>query len=163
MQRMSPARRPGWVTLDALLALGLWSALGLSLVWQTRALLVQQRQDWQQAQAADWLADGYERLRLAHLSGPHSLAWGQQVSGTDCISNECDPASWRDSLLADWQNRVVRDLPQAQTWLAPWSQDARLQVLGLRWPQRGTSAQKLPLNGETCPSDWRCLVALVWP
>lgn len=156
-------RAMGWVTLDALLALSLWAALGLSMIWQTRALLAQQRNLWQQSQALEWLGDLHERLRLTRLSAPHRLAWGEKASGGDCSERDCDPTAWRDHLLADWQNRLGQEWPQAQAWLAPWANDARLQVSGLRWPERGSAAQSLKVNGETCPSGWRCVVTLGWP
>ncbi|MEY2622102.1 MAG: hypothetical protein RIT26_1922 [Pseudomonadota bacterium] len=157
------AQRCGWVTLDALLALSLWASLGLGMIWQTRAVLVQQRNLWQQTQALEWLGDLHERLRLARLAAPLSLGWGETVRGDDCSLRDCDPAAWRDHLLADWQNRLGQEWPQAQVWLAPWAADARLQASGLRWPERGSAAQGLKVNGETCPSGWRCVVTLGWP
>jgi hypothetical protein len=163
MQRMNGKRHTGWATLDALLALGLWSTLGLGLVWQTRSLWVAQRALWQQTAAAEWQADLFERLRLARSATPVVLSWGQSFQGGDCVQNDCDPNAWRNSLLADWQTRMRLDLPQAQAWLAPWSGNTQVQVLGLRWPERGVQMQNLPVNGETCPADWRCLVTLGWP
>ena len=153
----------GWALVDTLLALGLWSSMGLSLALQTRSWMVQQRYAWQHALATEWQADLFEVLRLASSERPVSLAWGERVSTVDCSSKECVASEWRNSLLAHWQDRMGHDLPQAQAWLAPWSIDPRLQAVGLRWPEAGAAPQVLSLNGELCPSNWRCVVALGWP
>ena len=163
MQRLMKVTFFGWATLDALLALGLWSTLGLGLIWHMRTLWQAQSQLGQQALAAEWQADIYERLHLAGVRSPMLLEWGQKVSGGDCTQTDCDPVAWRDSLMSDWQTRMQREWPLAQAWLSPWSGDGRLQVVGLRWPERGQPAQALGVNGQTCPVDWRCVIALGWP
>ncbi|MDI9331266.1 MAG: hypothetical protein QM527_08155 [Alphaproteobacteria bacterium] len=158
-----PSSLRGWALLDALLALGLWSWLGLSLVWQTRALLQQYRLLAQQTVAGEYQADLFETLRLARATAPMGLGWGERMAGPDCVRIECDATAWRQSLLADWQQRLGRELPQGQTWLAPWSGDARIQAVAVRWPEAGAPARDMGVNGQICPEGWRCLVALGWP
>lgn len=149
--------------VDALLALVFWSTWGLSLMAQTHRLMTQQRNAWLQQQAAEWQADALERLRLAHSGLAVQLDWGQKLTATSCVDVPCKASAWRDSLLADWQTQLSREAPQVQTWLAPWADDPRLQVVGLRWPEPGAPAQVLPLNQLQCPADWRCVAMLGWP
>ena len=106
--------------------------------------------------------DALERLRLAHSGLAVQLDWGQKLTATSCVDVPCKASAWRDSLLADWQTQLSREAPQVQTWLAPWADDPRLQVVGLRWPEPGAPAQVLPLNQLQCPADWRCVAMLGW-
>jgi Tfp pilus assembly protein PilV len=161
MQQLK-APRPGWAMLDALIALVLWSTVGIGLMLQTRTLMLEQRSTWWQSQATEWLADALERLQLSQTGSPVQLDWGQNVSASSCSSADCNASDWRNSLLADWQTRLARDMPLAQTWFGVWSTDARLQVVGLRWPDPSASASSIALIGN-CPTGWQCLAALAWP
>lgn len=158
-----PDRWRGWAMVDALLALVFWSGTGLTLMEQTRRLMAQQRSTWMHSQAVEWQADALERLRLAHNGSTVLLPWGQKLIATPCTDTPCQAQVWRDSLLADWQSQLAREAPEVQTWLAPWSVDPRMQAVGVRWPEPGAPAQALPLNGEVCPADWRCVSMLGWP
>jgi hypothetical protein len=164
MQRLkSNLPSAGWILLDALLALALWSVVGIALMMQARWTMVAQRNVWRQIQAIEWQADLFERMRLAQPEPPLTLDWGQTLSAGDCTQSPCNGTAWRDSLLADWQNGLLRDWPGVQTWLAPWSQDPRIWVVGIRWPEPGLAARELPINQQRCPPDWYCMLALGWP
>ncbi len=164
MQRLSPARgTAGFILLDALLALGLWSLMGMGLMMQARSVMVAQRSLWRQAQAIEWQADLFERIRLAHPLPPLVLQWGQQLQADDCIQSPCRLSAWRDSLLADWQRELAREMPGSQTWLAPWSEDPRIWVVGIRWPEAGMAERDLKINQQRCPADWHCLLAMGGP
>jgi hypothetical protein len=151
--------------LDALMALALWSALGLGLMLQTRWAMVQQRANWSQSMALEWQIDLLERLHLSSPGTPISVDWGQKwgAGSADCTSAECPAVAWRDSLLAEWQSRLGQELAQAQVWLAPWDKDARVQAMGVRWPERSAGMASVTLNQQSCPEGWRCMFALGWP
>ena len=163
MFRVNRAPPRGWALLDAVLALAVWSSVGIGLMMQTHVAMQQQSAAWRYDQALQWQADVLERLRLSRVHTPVVWALGERMTASSCTDAPCRASDWRDSLLADWQTRMRLDLPQAQAWLAPWSGNTQVQVLGLRWPERGVPMQNLPVNGETCPADWRCLVTLGWP
>ena len=149
--------------IDALLALALWSSVGLGLMWGASQAIEQQGQTWRMSQAIEWQADLIERLRLARVQNPVQLSWEQKLSASACDTSACDANAWRDSLIADWQTRLKREQPQMQSWLDPWSVDARLQAVVLRWPQKNQPQRTLPLNNLACPADWQCLAFLGWP
>lgn len=153
----------GWVLMDALLALGLWSLVGMALMLQARWAMVAQRTVWRQGQAIEWQTDLFERLHLAQPAAPTELTWGQVIQAGNCTDAPCTAEAWRDSLLADWQLRLTRDMPGAQTWLAPWSVEPRIWAVGIRWPETGRTARVLPINQQDCPHGWHCMVALGWP
>ncbi len=164
MQRLNTSRQHrGWAMLDALLALGLWSMTGIALMLQARATLSAHRLVWRQAQAIEWQSDLFERLRLAPGVPPVAIGWEQNLSASPCVSTACDLTQWRDSLIADWQMRLYRDMPGAQTLLAPWMADSRIWVVAIRWPQTGQASRTLPVNNLPCPANWYCSVALGWP
>ena len=162
MHQLKVTLPKGWALLDALMALALWSTVGIGLMLQTRHFITQQRSTWLQIQATEWLADAIERLHLSQAGMPMQLDWGQTLHANTCMSSDCNPADWRNSLLADWQTRLGRDMPLAQAWFSPWSVDARLQVVGLRWPDPSATGASPPLI-TNCPAGWQCLAALAWP
>jgi hypothetical protein len=162
MHQLKKSHHRGWAMLDALMALALWSTLGIGLMMQTRHFIAQQRSTWLQIQATEWLADAFERLHLSQVGTPVQLNWGQTVSASACSSADCSPMDWRNSLLADWQTRLGRDMPMAQSWFSAWSIDPRLQVVGLRWPDPSATGTSTTLI-TNCPAGWQCLAALAWP
>lgn len=162
MHQLNSSGRQGWAMLDALMALALWATVGLGLMMQTRNFIAQQRSTWLQTQATEWLADAFERLHLSQAGTPVQLNWGQTLSASTCSTADCSPIDWRNSLLADWQTRLGRDMPMAQSWWGVWSVDARLQVVGLRWPDPLAAGGSVPLI-DNCPPGWQCLAGLAWP
>ena len=153
----------GWILTEALMALAIWSLAGTGLLITTQQWIQQQRSTWLQSQALEWQADLFERLRLARIEAPVRLEWGQNpTSSSACALADCDAIHWRDHLIADWFDRLTREMPQTQIWLAPWPVDGRLQMVVMRWPD---AAQAPPDQqpDPTCPPGWRCMTALGWP
>ena len=64
MFRLNRAPPKGWALLDAVLALAVWSSVGIGLMMQTHVAMQQQSAAWRYDQALQWQADVLERLRL---------------------------------------------------------------------------------------------------
>ena len=162
MFRVNRVPPKGWALLDAVLALAVWSSVGIGLMMQTHVAMQQQSAAWRYDQALQWQADVLERLRLSRVHTPVVWALGERMTASSCTDAPCRASDWRDSLLADWYTRLSREMPQVQVWMSPWASDPRLQLIGLRWPEATPSERLLPLN-QTCPVGWQCLVGLGWP
>ena len=71
MHQLTTTRPKGWALLDALMAMALWSTVGIGLMLQTRHFITQQRSTWLQIQATEWLADASPNEHTASASCSH--------------------------------------------------------------------------------------------